>query len=119
MEGFLDEINQAFLTVDLGHGPLDFQIDTGFSGTLLIGEEYFDFPDRVPEGDVDAILAAGHLQSFKTYGFVIRWLNEDVTLPIMVGPGTDCLIGNSMLDPHRLEIDFGKRTVQLIRNPDW
>ena len=29
MDGFLDELHEAFLTVDLGQGPLDFQIDTG------------------------------------------------------------------------------------------
>lgn len=34
MDGFIDELNQAFLTVDLGQGPLDFQIDTGFNGSF-------------------------------------------------------------------------------------
>jgi hypothetical protein len=29
MHGFLDELSQAFLTVQLGDTPLDFQIDTG------------------------------------------------------------------------------------------
>lgn len=63
MDGFIDELNQAFLTVDLGQGPLDFQIDTGFNGSFVIG--------------------------------------------------------TAMLDPHRLELDYGSRTVRLIRNPTW
>ena len=42
MHGFLDELDQAFLTFPLGNMPLDFQIDTGFSGTLIVGEEFFD-----------------------------------------------------------------------------
>ncbi len=36
MEGFIDELRQGFLTVDIGVGPLDFMIDTGFSGTLVV-----------------------------------------------------------------------------------
>lgn len=39
MHGFLDELDQVFLTVQLGDTPLDFQIDTGFSGTLIVGDE--------------------------------------------------------------------------------
>ena len=119
MHGYLDEINQAFLTIDLGHGPLDYQIDTGFSGAILIGEEYFDFDDRVSEADVDAVLAMGQMQSLKTYRFVIRWLEEEVMLPVFVGPGTDCLVGTTLLNPHRLELDYGLRTVRLVRNPAW
>ena len=41
MHGFLDELDQAFFTFQLGGLPLDFQIDTGFSGTLIVGEELF------------------------------------------------------------------------------
>ncbi len=35
MDGFLDERNASFLTLDIGQGPLDFEIDTGFAGTDL------------------------------------------------------------------------------------
>jgi hypothetical protein len=54
LAGYLDELDQAFLTIDTGQGALDFQ-----------------------------------------------------------------LVGTALLNPHRLEIDYGKRTVDLISNPDW
>jgi hypothetical protein len=54
VEGFLDERNQAFLTLDFGQGPLVFEIDTGFTGTLLVGEELFDPAKAMPAGYVDA-----------------------------------------------------------------
>ena len=38
MDGHLDERNQAFLTLDFGQGPLDFEVDTGFAGTLVVDE---------------------------------------------------------------------------------
>lgn len=42
MAGYLDELDQAFLTIDIGQGPLVFQIDKGYSGTLVVSEELFD-----------------------------------------------------------------------------
>jgi hypothetical protein len=39
VHGFLHELDQAFLTPDFGQGPLDFQVDTAFLGTLLVGED--------------------------------------------------------------------------------
>ncbi len=50
MHGFLDELDQAFFTFQLGGQPLDFQIDTGFSGTLIVGEELFDPTCGTPVG---------------------------------------------------------------------
>ena len=119
MEGFVDELHQAFLTVDLGNGPVDFQIDTGFSGAFLIGEEVFDLEHAVETETVEAILAADNSQTFQGYEVVIQWLGEETLVPILVGPGTDFLIGNLMLNPHRLEIDFGQKLVRLIANPNW
>ena len=45
MQGFLEPDNQALVTLDFGQGPLDFLIDTGFNGTLIVGEEILDTRD--------------------------------------------------------------------------
>ena len=119
MDGYIDELNQAFLTVDLGHEPLDFQIDTGFNGSFVIGAELFELPNAVPQGPVIADLAADNVQSFEAFDVQFRFLDEDVLTRLLVGPGTDCLIGTAMLDPHCLEIDYGQRRVRLARNPNW
>ena len=119
MDGFLDELHQAFLSVDLGQGPLDFQIDTGFSGAFLIGEELFDLTDAIPSGEVEADLAADQRHTFASFKQVIHWLGDEALVPILVGPGKDCLIGTAMFNPHRLEIDFAVRTVRLTPHADW
>ena len=119
MDGDIDELNRVFLTVDLGHGPLDFQIDTGFNGSFVIGAELFELPNAVPKGPVIADLAADNVQSFEAFDVQFRFLDEDVLTRLLVGPGTDCLIGTAMLDPHCLEIDYGQRRVRLARNPNW
>ena len=119
MAGYLDELDQAFLTIDIGQGPLDFQIDTGFSGTLVVSEELFDASLASPAGTIEAKLAADQTWTFQRYWLQFDWLGKSVVTRILVGPGRECLVGTELLNPHRLAIDYGKRMVDLVCNPDW
>ena len=119
MRGFLDELNQAFLTLELGLTPLDFQIDTGFNGTLIVGEELFDPACGTPTGTMKAELADEHIATYDTYDVVLPWFDEDVQIQILIGPGKLCLLGTDLLHPHRLEIDYGQQIVRLVQKPDW
>jgi hypothetical protein len=38
---------------------------------------------------------------------------------MLVGSGKECLIGTALLNPHRLEIDYEYRTVQLLQGKSW
>ena len=119
VDGFLDELNQAFVTIDFGQGPLDFQIDTGFCGTLVIGEELFDSAHAEPAGTVEAELAAGQIYVYPSFVARSRWLGMDAEIEILVGPGQECLLGTDLLNPHRLEIDFRTRSVRLMPDKQW
>jgi clan AA aspartic protease len=119
VDGYLDERNQAFLTLDFGQGPLDFEIDTGFAGTLVVGEELFDSARATPAGYAEADLASEQSYVYPCFFVELPWHGETVLAQVLIGPGTECLIGTELLNPHRLEIDYGKRTVQLQRNPSW
>ena len=119
MHGFLDELDQAFFTFQLGDTPLDFQIDTGFTGTLIVGEELFDPGCGSPVGPIKAELADEHIASYDGFVVVVNWFEEPTQVLVLVGPGKLCLLGTDMLKPHRLEIDYGLRTALLIRNPEW
>ena len=119
MHGFLDELDQSFLTFQLGGVPLDFQIDTGFSGTLIVGEELFDPTCGTPAGAMKAELADEHIAMYETFKVIVNWFDEPTQVRVLVGPGKLCLLGTDMLKPHRLEIDYGLQTAELIRNPAW
>ncbi len=119
MEGQLDELNEAFLTIDFGQGPLDFQIDTGFSGTLIVGEELFDPAHATPAGTIEAQLAADQSWIYQRYDVEFAWLGKRTLVRVLVGPGKECLVGTQLLDPHRLEIDYGQRAVRLSANSTW
>ena len=113
MDGFLDDPDEAFLTIDFGQGPLDFQIDTGFSGTLIVGEELFDRSQAAPAGSIEAQLAADQTWTYERYDVQFAWMGQRALVRILVGPGKECLLGTEMLNPHRLEIDYGRRKVSV------
>lgn len=119
MDGRIDLDNQSFLTFAIGRTALDFLIDTGFNGSLLIGEDVFDPADAVPAGAMTAELASGEIFQYRTYLIGLEWLGRHVVTRTLVGPGRECLIGTALLDPHRLEIDYRKRTVRLSCDTDW
>jgi hypothetical protein len=85
----------------------------------LIGEDVFDPADAVPAGAMTAELASSQSFQYRTYLVELAWLGRHLITRILVGPGRECLIGTALLDPHRLEIDYGRRTVQLIREAQW
>jgi clan AA aspartic protease len=119
MNGFLDEFDRPRCTVDLGQGPLDAVIDTAFSGTLLIGEEIFDSAGAAEAGTAEADLAAHQSYVFNAFDVILNWFGQQVQTRVLVGPGKECLLGTALLAPHRLEIDFEKRTVRLDKGSSW
>lgn len=119
MDGFLDELNQAWLNLHFGQGCADFLIDTGFAGTLIIGEELFDASRAIPAGFVDSTLAAGQSFRYERFDLSFEWLGVAARLFVLVGSGSECLIGTDLLSPHRLEIDYQQRMVRLHRSPEW
>jgi predicted aspartyl protease len=114
MDGFLDEFDRACLTLEIGHGLLDFEIDTGFHGTLVIGEELFDAAAASPIGPVEADLAGDQRCVFESHQLDFVCLGQPVRAQVLVGPGKQCLLGTVLLSPHRLEIDYGQRCVSLV-----
>jgi predicted aspartyl protease len=78
----LDEINQAFLTLDFGQGELDFLVDTGFVGTLVVGEELFDAGHPTPDGYAEAELAAGQTFVFPCYFVEFEWFGRSIRVRV-------------------------------------
>ncbi|MBM80546.1 MAG: hypothetical protein CMJ78_08130 [Planctomycetaceae bacterium] len=119
MDGHLDSTNAAWITIELSNGPLDFLIDTGFQGTLIIGEDVFDSGNAEWAGETHADLAAGQSWTYTEYFIEIERFGEPVKVQALVGPGSECLVGTDILAPHNLDIDYRTGKVQLIKSVDW
>ena len=100
MHAYLDLDHQAFLTFDCGQGPLDFLIDTGFNGSLIIGEEVFDSAHAIPAGAMTADLASNQSFQFETDLLKFEWFGVPLVTRILVGAGQECLVGTALLNPH-------------------
>ena len=119
MHAFLDLNHHAFLTFDCSQGPLDFLIDTGFNGSLIIGEEVFDATRAIPAGAITADLASNQSFRYEMYLVEFEWFGQHLVSRILVGAGKECLIGTALLNPHQLKIDYESRSAQLIRGTNW
>ena len=119
MQAFLDADHQAFLTFDCGQGPLDFLIDTGFNGSLIIGEDVFDPTYAIPAGAMTADLASNQSFEYETFMLEFEWFGQYLVTRILVGAGKECLIGTALLAPHRLIIDYESRSIELVRGQTW
>ncbi|HEY2252307.1 MAG TPA: hypothetical protein VGH74_14635 [Planctomycetaceae bacterium] len=119
MLAFLDSNHQAILTFDCGQGPLDFLIDTGFNGSLIIGEDLFDPTHAIPAGAMTADLASDQTFQYETYLIEFEWLGQHLVTRILVGAGKECLVGTALLNPHQLTIDYQNRSVNLVRGMNW
>ena len=114
MRGFIDEFGLSFVTVDFGQGPLDFMIDTGFTGTLIVGEQFFDSRRAEYAGPTDAELADEAWAEYETYYVEFDWFGETIRARILDGPGKTCLLGVALLMDRRLEIDYPASVVNII-----
>jgi clan AA aspartic protease len=120
IRGFLDGTGTgAFITLDFGQGALDFLIDTGFDGSLVVGEELFDRSNAVSAGAITAELASDQTFQYETFLVEFEWLGQTLLTRVLVGTGKECLLGTALLEPHRLEIDYRRRTVELIPDENW
>jgi len=113
VKGFIDNLNQAILPLDLYAGELEFVIDTGFSGEIILGQHFFDVTKDQSSGRTHAILTGGSSEFFDTCKIEIASFDRTRSVTVIISPGDDCLIGTDLLNPHLLEVDYARRTVHL------
>lgn len=61
----------------------------------------------------EAELAAEQVHVFPCYFVEFEWFGQEIRIRILIGPGTECLLGSELLAPHRLEIDYDQRSLTL------
>lgn len=109
MEGTVRGL-QAVLTVpfridgkpDIG---IEFVIDTGFAGELLLPEEAIKVLRLSYQTDIDTTLADGTERTIPVYAATITWDNELVEVGVLAA-GKRPLLGTALLALHRVEIEF-------------
>ena len=103
----------VFDSTDRRH-EIDFVIDTGFSGTLLLTPKHAKALNLAWMASENAELADGSITRFDYYQCRLEWGEQIRTVPCAVCDGVP-LVGTQLLADHELRIQFTQRGLVTIR----
>ena len=84
---------------------VEFQVDTGFSGALLLPQEVVTRLGLAQSNTVDIRLADGSRVEVPRYLAVVMWDGTEKTVALPAS-GQQPLLGTGLLDNHRLHADI-------------
>lgn len=119
MNGFVDGQLRALLRVPVsasrdGHRTEVLAwIDTAFNGGLAIPRKQVAALALAQQSSAEAILADGRSVELETFGCFLDWFGNTYETQIAASDGEYALLGTMLLDGHRLDIDYGAKTVEL------
>jgi clan AA aspartic protease len=119
VNGVVDDKLRALLRVPVSASPKGSRthivvwIDTAFNGGLVIPRKQIAELGLVQESSAEAILADGHSIELETFACFLDWFGNSYETQIVANDGEFPLLGTTLLDGHRLEIDYTAKTVVL------
>ena len=119
MNGSVDDQLRALLRVPVsasregGRTDLVVWIDTAFNGGLAIPRKQVAELGLVKESSAEAILADGRWVELETFACFFDWFGNSYETQIAASDGEYSLLGTMLLDGHRLEVNYGTKTVEL------
>lgn len=119
MKGLVDDGLRALLRVpvsatrDGNRADIVVWIDTAFNGGLAIPRKQVAELGLVQESSAEAILADGRCVELETFACFIDWFGHCYETQITASDGEYALLGTMLLDGHRLDINYGAKTVDL------
>jgi clan AA aspartic protease len=119
MNGRVDNSGRALISVELepngpGASQIEFWIDTGFTGELVISERLVSRLGLIQSGSVDAMLADGRQSVLPTYTCEIAWFGKVRRLEVVANDGDVPLLGVGLLLGKELKIDYTNLVLSLL-----
>ena len=112
--GWVDANGDAIVSITLAAGEtLDFVIDTGFDGELLLPVTLGESLKLRFIGTRDCVVVGGGIVANFTSLVEIDWLGTRHVADVLLSEGTDQLIGTALLQGTRLKIDYLANTVEI------
>lgn len=113
-DGSINARREAWLRVRTSGGEtLDFLIDTGFDGALVLPRAEATRLSLTVLGRVP-IIGVGRMRSVADIAELeVEWLGENRAVEVIISDGEDSLLGTLMLDGSRLVVDYVNYTVTV------
>jgi len=116
IDGYFNAGHEPVIQLDLGTGAIEFLVDTGFAGSLLLPRSLASGLALQFQGPEKFYTATGQEVVAPAYFLEIDWLGQRTNVSVVVSPHiTEPLLGNQMLENCRLTIDYYDRTVTITR----
>lgn len=120
MNGFVDDHQRALLRVPVSASStgertdLVVWIDTAFNGGLAIPRKQVTALGLAKHSSAEAILADGRSVELETFACFLDWFGNTYETQIAASDGEFPLLGTMLLDGHHLDINYARKTVQLV-----
>ena len=112
--GWVDDLDDALISVELGGGrAIEFVIDTGFDGELLLPLDFAEILKLPLLGERNLLVVGGGTITAFTSIVKIDWLGVQRTTELILSEGTDQLIGTRLLRGTLLGIDYINHLVEI------
>jgi predicted aspartyl protease len=110
--GVVNEQMEAVIQLRLLSGAtIECQVDTGFSGTLLLPETFVTAHGLPIIGSEDIRTVSVNSERALVALAGVTWLEDEFEVRVIVGQTEFALIGSEMMIDCRLEIDYAASTV--------
>ncbi len=116
IDGYFNVRDEPVIVLDVGSAQIEFLVDTGFNGGLII-------PNQLAEGldinydrgleEFSSVTGATFLAS--GCSMTITWFGQAIRVPVATSAEVnEAILGGKMLKDCRLIIDYVKRTVTIL-----
>ncbi len=118
MDGYFNENNEPAIGLNVGARQMEFLVDTGFTGSLIIPEELAnDLEITYNLGLEEFHSVTGKAFPARSGSIAINWLGKRVQIPVSTSSEvSEALLGGHMLRDCCLMIDYGRRTVVIAES---
>lgn len=118
IDGYFNARDEPVITLDVGLSHIEVLVDTGFNGSLIVPGQLAKGLDlKFERGFEEFYSVTGDMFLATPCSMEISWLGQEIRVPVATSEEVnEALLGSHMLKGCRLTIDYGNRTVTIIKS---
>lgn len=115
IDGYFNVRDEPVIGLDIGSSQIEFLVDTGFNGGLIIPEQTAEGLDIRYDRGLEEFRTANEATFLASAGSMeITWFEQAIRVPVATTQEVpEAILGGRMLKDCRLTIDYGRRTVTI------
>jgi clan AA aspartic protease len=117
IDGYFNLSDEPVIELSVGSSRVELLVDTGFNGSLIIPSQIANRLDLRFEGAEEFQSVTGEVFLADAYSVEVDWLGNRIRVAVAASKHVkEAILGGHMLRDCRLSIDYGRRTVTIIRS---